>query len=72
MDYFTQLMIFYPLGGHDMVASVWFETWEACERVLRSGAFDVIYADPKDIHVGCEQSDVASGSIRPRMRPENG
>lgn len=72
MEYFTQLVIFYPLGGHEMVASIWFETWDACERVLRAGVFDVIYADPKDVHVGCERSDVASSSIRPRMRPENG
>lgn len=72
MEYFTELVIYYPLAGQDMAASVWFETWAECERVLRAGVFDVIYSDPKDVHVGCEKSDVASGSIRPRARPEHG
>jgi len=72
MEFFTQLIIYYPLQGYDMVASIWFDTFAQCENVLRSGGLEVIYSDPKEVAILCQESDVMSSSIRPKARPEDG
>lgn len=72
MEYFTEMIIYYPLGSYEMFASIWYESWSECERVLRSGALEAVYTNPDDVAISCERSDIMSNSIRPRMRPENG
>ena len=69
MEFFTALLIYYPLQDMDMRSEIWFENYAKCEQVLRSDALSVIYEDQRDIHITCEESDRASSSIRPKMRP---
>ena len=69
MEFFTALLIYYPLQDMDMRGEIWFENYAKCEQVLRSDALFVIYDNQKDVHISCEESDQASASIRPKMRP---
>ena len=69
MEFFTALLIYYPLQDMDMRAEIWFENHAKCEQVLRSDALLVIYDNQKDVHISCEESGQASSSIRPKMRP---
>ena len=70
MEFFTALLIYYPLQDMDMRSEVWFENYAKCEQVLRSDALLVIYETPRDVHITCERSQLASSSIRPKARPE--
>ena len=70
MEFFTALLIYYPLQDMDMRSEIWFENYAKCEQVLRSDALLVIYDNPKDVHMNCTQSDQASSSIRPKARPK--
>lgn len=70
MEFFTALLIYYPLNGVEMTSEIWFENYAKCEQVLRSDALLVIYETPRDVHITCERSQLASSSIRPKARPE--
>jgi len=70
MEFFTALLIYYPLQDMDMRGEIWFENYAKCEQVLRSDALLAIYDNPKDVHMNCTQSDKASSSIRPKIRPK--
>ena len=70
MEFFTALLIYYPLQGVDMRSEIWFENYAKCEQVLRSDAFVAVYDNQRDVHLNCTQSDEASWSMRPKARPK--
>ena len=69
MGVFSALRVYDPRKDMVMGRGIWFENYAKCEQVLRSDALLVIYDNQKDVHISCEESDQASSSIRPKMRP---
>jgi len=69
IEFFTALLIYYPLQDEELVSVIWFDSYAKCERVLRSDALHIIYDDKKDIHMTCDKTHIMSNSIRPKSRP---
>lgn len=70
IEFFTALLIHYPLQGDGMTSIIWFDSYSKCEKVLRSDALHIIYEDKKDIHISCDKTNVMSNSLTPMSRPE--
>ena len=42
IEFFTALLIYYPLQDEELVSVIWFDSYAKCERVLRSDALHII------------------------------
>ncbi len=71
VEFFTALLIYYPLQEDEMISVVWFDSYAKCEKVLRSDALHILYEDKSDVHIACDKTHVMSKSIRPKARPKN-
>lgn len=71
IEFFTALVIYYPIQDEKMSAVIWFDNYAKCESVLRSDALHIIYENQKDIHIMCDQTKSISKALRPRARPKN-
>ena len=70
IEFFTALVIYYPIQDKEMNAVIWFDSYAKCEEVLRSEALHIIYEDKKDVHIVCDETRNISRGLRPRKRPE--
>lgn len=70
IEFFTALVIYYPIQDEKMSAVIWFDNYAKCEKVLRSDALHIIYENKKDIHIMCDKTRNMSNSSRPKKRPE--
>lgn len=68
MTFFYALIIEYALQGHTLQARMYFDSSKACTDALRA-AEALSDAMPADLF--CENTGKLSGSIRPKLRPEN-
>ena len=68
MTFFYALIIEYALQGHTLQARMYLESSKACYDALRA-AEAMSDAMPADLY--CENTGKMSGSIRPRLRPDN-
>ena len=68
MTFFYALVIEYALQGTPLQAQMYFESFKACSNALRA-AEDLSDALPADLY--CENTGKLSGSIRPKLRPNN-
>jgi len=68
MTFFYALIIEYALQGHTLQARMHLESSKACYDALRA-AEALSDAMPADLY--CENTGKMSGSIRPRLRPDN-
>lgn len=70
IEFFTALVIYYPIRDEEMSAVIWFDSYAKCEKVLRSDALHIIYENQKDVHIMCDQTKSISKSLRPKARPK--
>ena len=68
MTFFYALVISYALQGTPLQAQMYFDSFKACSNALRA-AEALSDALPADLY--CENTGKMSGSIRPKLRPEN-
>ena len=68
MTFFYALIIEYALQGHTLQARMYLDSSKACTDALRA-AEALSDAMPADLY--CENTGKMSGSIKPRLRPEN-
>ena len=68
MTFFYALIIEYALQGHTLQARMYLDSSKACYDALRA-AEALSDAMPADIY--CKNTGKMSGSIRPRLRPDN-
>lgn len=68
MTFFYILIIEYVLQGHTLRTPIYFENAQDCSNALR--AADALSTQiPADLY--CENTGKLSGSIRPKLRPQN-
>ena len=76
LEFFTALIIEYKLQGHQMRASIWFESERHCQEVLNEDVAQPIYDRlydlyGNDIMMSCYVTKESSNElVRPRLRPE--
>lgn len=68
MTFFYALVIEYALQGTPLQAQIYFDSFKACSNALRA-AEALSDALPADLY--CENTGKLSGSIRPKLRPNN-
>jgi len=68
MTFFYALVISYALQGTPLQAQMYFDSFKACSNALRA-AEALSDALPADLY--CENTGKMSGSIRPKLRPNN-
>jgi hypothetical protein len=68
MTFFYALVIEYALQGTPLQTQMYFDSAKACEKALRA-AEALSDALPADLM--CVNTGKLSGSIRPKLRPEN-
>jgi len=68
MTFFYALVINYALQGTPLQTQMYFDSFKACSNALRAAEAlsDAISAD-----LMCVNTGRLSGSIRPKLRPEN-
>ena len=67
MDYYTLLTLGYTVLEYEMYVSIWFSSEEDCWSVLLNNG--TLY-DQINTHEGhCDDSEVASRIVRPKLRP---
>ena len=76
LEFFTALIIEYKLQGHQMRASIWFESERHCQEVLNEDVAQPVYDRlydlyGNDIMMTCHVTkEVSNELVRPRLRPE--
>lgn len=68
MTFFYALIIEYALQGHTLQARMYLESSKACYDALRAAE---ALSDAMPANLYCENTGKMSGSIRPRLRPDN-
>ena len=76
LEFFTALIIEYKLQGHQMRASIWFESERHCQDVMNEDIAQPVYDRlydlyGNDIMMTCHVTkEVSNELVRPRLRPE--
>ena len=76
LEFFTALIIEYKLQGHQMRASIWFESERHCQEVMNEDIAQPVYDRlydlyGNDIMMTCHVTkEVSNELVRPRLRPE--
>jgi hypothetical protein len=68
MTFFYALIIEYALQGTPLQARMYFDSFKACSNALRAAE---ALSDALSADLYCENTGKLSGSIRPKLRPEN-
>ena len=68
MEYFYILLIQYMFAGELIESQIYLESAQQCQVAIR--AMEQLSTD-MDADLFCVQSDIASGSIRPKARPDD-
>lgn len=68
MDFFTALVLVYQLRNTEKELLIWFESYDTCYEAQY--AADELYNLSQGKQMFCLESDVASRSVRPKLRPK--
>jgi len=68
MDFFTALVLVYQLRNTEAELLIWFEDYNTCYEAMY--AADELYNLSQGTEMFCLESDVASQSIRPKLKPK--
>ncbi len=70
IEFFTVLVIEYEMQSKTIRSHILFETWDHCEQTLRiDELYDVFYNNYKNTSMNCQQTEMRSKLIRPKLRP---
>lgn len=70
VEFFTVLVIEYEIQSKTIRSHILFETWGHCEQTLRiDELYDVFYDNYKSTSMNCQQTEMRSKLIRPKLRP---
>ena len=68
MEFFTALVLVYQLRNTETEIMIWFEDYQSCYEAQY--AADELYNLSQGTQMFCLESDVASRSIKPRLKPK--
>ena len=68
MEFFTALVMVYQLRNTETELMIWFEDYDTCYEAQY--AADDLYHMAQGTQMFCLESDVASRSIAPKLRPK--
>ena len=70
IEFFTVLVIEYEMQSKTIRSHILFETWDHCEQTLRiDELYGVFYDNYKNTSMNCQQTEMRSKLIRPKLRP---
>lgn len=67
MDFFTALVLVYQIKSEETTTMIWFNDYESCYEAQY--ATDKLYNLVNGTEMYCVESDVASRTVKPKLRP---